>query len=63
MTKEKSQKDMTSFISNQKKSINDIIEKIVNGSVESQKLSIEGGVGIYNVFKNKIILILTIVTD
>ena len=56
MTKEKSQKDMTTFISNQKKSINDKIEKIVNGSVESQKLSIEGGVGIYNVFKNKVIL-------
>ena len=56
MTKEKSQKDMITFISNQKKSINDKIEKIVNGSVESQKLSIEGGVGIYNVFKNKIIL-------
>ena len=56
MTKEKSQKDITTFISNQKKSINDKIEKIVNGSVESQKLSIEGGVGIYNVFKNKIIL-------
>ena len=56
MTKEKSQKDMTAFISNQKKSINDKIEKIVNGSVESQKLSIEGGVGIYNVFKNKVIL-------
>ena len=56
MTKEKSQKDMITFISNQKKSINDKIEKIVNGSVESQKLSIEGGVGIYNVFKNKVIL-------
>ena len=56
MTKEKSQKDMINFISNQKKSINDKIEKIVNGSVESQKLSIEGGVGIYNVFKNKVIL-------
>lgn len=56
MTKEKSQKDITTFISNQKKSINDKIEKIVNGSVESQKLSIEGGVEIYNVFKNKVIL-------
>ena len=55
MTKEKTQKEMISFISNQKKSISDKIDKIVNGAVDSQKLSIEGGVDLYNAFKNKVI--------
>ena len=56
MTKEKSQKDITTFISKTKNAINDKINKIVDGSIDSQKLSIEGGVGIYNVFNQNIIL-------
>ena len=51
-----SQKDMTSNISKTRSSLNTKIDLIIAGSIDAQKLSIEGMVEIYNAFKSKIVL-------
>ena len=51
-----SQKDMTSNISKTRSSLNTKIDLIIAGSIDAQKLSIEGMVEIYNALKSKIVL-------
>ena len=49
------QKNEIKFQSQTKTSIKQKIDLIVNGTVDHQKMSIEGMVDIYNAFKNKLI--------
>ena len=49
------QKNEIKLQSHTKTSIKQKIDLIVNGTVDQQKMSIEGGVDIYNAFKNKLI--------
>ena len=51
-----SQKDRTSNISKTRSSLNTKIDLIIAGSIDAQKLSIEGMVEIYNALKSKIVL-------
>jgi len=51
-----SQKDVTSNISKTRSSLNTKIDLIIAGSIDAQKLSIEGMVEIYNALKSKIVL-------